>query len=77
MKAYLEFDLSTQGGQDEHACALYAGKVKCAITKFIEQSLRKRIKYGELSEEITDLLTTIRSELIEQFDGYGVKDWLE
>ena len=44
-------------------------KLRWAIDEFIAESLRKRLKYGSLSEAQHRLVTEIREELLEAMEG--------
>jgi len=44
-------------------------KLRWAIDEFISESLRKRLKYGSLSEAQHRLITEIRDELLEAMEG--------
>jgi len=49
---------------ETHKLMLNGPKLKYAIDDFINESLRKRLKYGSLSEAQHRLVTTIREELL-------------
>ena len=63
---------------DEAQLAITATKAKSALSEFVEESLRKRIKYSsELNESQAFLLRDIRNELFEFYKERNLESWLD
>ena len=60
--AILRFDLSDADDEREHRYALAGREALCALDT-IQQSIRSRLKYGELGEEARRELEAIRESL--------------
>jgi hypothetical protein len=60
--AILRFDLSDADDEREHRYAL-AGREALIALEGIRESIRQRLKYGELSDETRRVLENIREEI--------------
>ena len=70
--ATLTFDLTEVPEKQAHIRALRGTEAYLVIHSIFEDSLRRRIKYGELSTAEVTLLEEIRSEIHDYLDYYGV-----
>lgn len=65
MKAILEFNLDDIDQSTQHELALAGPKLAYILSEFINESLRRRIKYDNtLTEKEIELVSQIRQELV-------------
>jgi hypothetical protein len=69
MKAILQFDLPDES--EEHKAALNGREITMFLSDFYNNSIRARLKHGDLSEEQDALLEEVKKEFIELFG-----DWI-
>ena len=55
--------------REEFAAALHGMRYRVAIENFLEQAIRQRLKYQELSAKEDALLETLRAELLAECQG--------
>jgi len=60
--AILKYDLSDDDDEREHRYAL-AGREALIALEAIRESIRQRLKYGEISDETRRVLEEIREEI--------------
>lgn len=70
MDANLRFNLPDD--EEELRLALDGPNMSSALA-WLDEHLRQKIKYGELPQEQQDLLESLRSDLRETLDNYGIK----
>ena len=72
MKAILEFDLSKVEDQEEHNLAQSARKLENVLNDFYNQSLRRRLKYEDMSAVQSKLVEEIRKEFFSCLEAYNL-----
>lgn len=70
MKATLVFDLPQE--REEYEQANKASAAFIVLHEFYQQSLRKRLKYLELSKAVRDEVEKIQKEFFELTTEYGI-----
>jgi hypothetical protein len=72
MKASLRFNLPEE--TTEHQTALDGSKWK-AVVEQMDETLRQKLKYEDLTEEDDELIAEIREELRSLIEGQGLVLW--